>query len=145
MTILGEYTDLKALFVGQTMAVPATLPQQRPDVVESYLKGEIEALAFSLAPKNKPVVLKTLARWLKVDQQAAKTPIWTSSAASTANRLRPSKGCAMSNGFSSREIPKSAKSKPKTSLTTALCVSSMRAASSKRCTRPMERSYSGYF
>ena len=67
MTILGEYTDLKSLFVGQTMAVPATLLQQRPDVVESYLKGEIEALAFSLAPKNKPVVLKTLARWLKVD------------------------------------------------------------------------------
>ena len=67
MTILGEYTDLKSLFVGQTMAVPATLQQQRPDVVENYLKGEIEALAFSLAPKNKPVVLKTLARWLKVD------------------------------------------------------------------------------
>ena len=67
MSILGEYTDLKSLFVGQTMAVPATLLQQRPDVVESYLKGEIEALAFSLAPKNKPVVLKTLARWLKVD------------------------------------------------------------------------------
>jgi len=67
MTILGEYTDLKALFVGQAMAVPATLLQQHPDVAESYLKGEIEALAFSLAPKNKPVVLKTLARWLKVD------------------------------------------------------------------------------
>ena len=67
MTILGEYTDLKALFVGQAMAVPTTLLQQHPDVVESYLKGEIEALAFSLAPRNKPVVLKTLARWLKVD------------------------------------------------------------------------------
>jgi NitT/TauT family transport system substrate-binding protein len=67
MTILGEYSDLKALFVGQAMAVPTTLLQQHPDVVESYLKGEIEALAFSLAPRNKPVVLKTLARWLKVD------------------------------------------------------------------------------
>src|SRR6185436_8873620 len=32
---------------------------------------EIEALAFSLAPKNKPVVLKTLARWLKVDSTGA--------------------------------------------------------------------------
>ena len=42
------------------MAVPATLLQQHPDVAENYLKGEIEALAFSLAPKNKPVVLKTL-------------------------------------------------------------------------------------
>src|SRR5262245_53281658 len=67
MTILGEFTDVKTLLVGQTMAVPATLLQQRPDVAESYLKGELEALAFSLAPKNKPVVLKTLGRWLKVD------------------------------------------------------------------------------
>jgi len=67
MIILGEYTDVKTPLVGQTMAVPATLLQQRPDVAESYLKAEIEALAFSLAPKNKPVVLKTLARWLKMD------------------------------------------------------------------------------
>jgi hypothetical protein len=42
-----------------------------PDVAESYLKGEIEALVFSLAPKNKPIVLKTLARWLKVDASGA--------------------------------------------------------------------------
>src|SRR5262249_36149227 len=27
----------------------------------------IEALAFFLAPKNKPIILKTLVRWLKVD------------------------------------------------------------------------------
>jgi len=49
MTILGEYTDVKTQLVGQTMAVPAALLHQRPDIVESYLKGEIEALAFSLA------------------------------------------------------------------------------------------------
>jgi hypothetical protein len=53
------------------MVVPNAMLQQRPDVAESYLKGEIEALAFSLAPKNKPVVLKTLARWLKVDSSGA--------------------------------------------------------------------------
>src|SRR5215831_14713378 len=56
MTILGEYTDVKTLLVGQTMAVPATLLQQRPEIAESYLRGEIEALAFFLAPKNKPII-----------------------------------------------------------------------------------------
>lgn len=71
MTVLGEYTDLKSLLIGQSMVVPNALLQQRPDVAEAYLKGEIEALAFSLAPKNKPVVLRTLARWLKVDSAAA--------------------------------------------------------------------------
>jgi ABC-type nitrate/sulfonate/bicarbonate transport system substrate-binding protein len=71
MTVLGEYTDLKSLLIGQSMVVPGALLQQRPEIAEAYLKGEIEALAFSLAPKNKPIVLKTLARWLKVDSVAA--------------------------------------------------------------------------
>jgi ABC-type nitrate/sulfonate/bicarbonate transport system substrate-binding protein len=71
MTVLGEYTDLKSLLIGQSMVVPSAMLQQRPDVAEAYLKGEIEALVFSLAPKNKPVVLKTLARWLKVDSSGA--------------------------------------------------------------------------
>ena len=71
MTVLGEYTDLKSLLIGQSMVVPSAMLQQRPDIAEGYLKGEIEALAFSLAPKNKPVVLKTLARWLKVDASGA--------------------------------------------------------------------------
>ncbi len=71
MTVLGEYTDLKSLLIGQSMVVPSALLQQRPDVAEAYLKGEIEALVFSLAPKNKPVVLKTLSRWLKVDAAGA--------------------------------------------------------------------------
>ena len=71
MTVLGEYTELKSLLIGQSMVVPSAMLQQRPDAAEAYLKGEIEALVFALAPKNKPVVLKTLARWLKVDSSGA--------------------------------------------------------------------------
>ena len=71
MSVLGEYTQLKSLLIGQSMVVPSTMLQQRPDVAEAYLKGEIEALVFSLAPKNKPVVLKTLSKWLKVDASGA--------------------------------------------------------------------------
>ena len=71
MSVLGEYTQLKSLLIGQSMVVPNTMLQQRQDVAEAYLKGEIEALVFSLAPKNKPVVLKTLSKWLKVDASGA--------------------------------------------------------------------------
>jgi len=71
MSVLGEYNQLKSLLIGQSMVVPSTLLQQRPDVAEAYLKGEIEALVFSLAPRNKPVVLKTLSKWLKVDANGA--------------------------------------------------------------------------
>jgi len=61
-TILGEYSDPKQRIVGQAMIVPHTFLTQRPDIVENYLKAEIEALAFALAPKNKPAVLRTLGR-----------------------------------------------------------------------------------
>jgi ABC-type nitrate/sulfonate/bicarbonate transport system substrate-binding protein len=71
LSVLGEYHQLKSLLIGQSMVVPSMMLQQRPDVAEAYLKGEIEALVFSLAPKNKPVVLKTLSKWLKVNAAGA--------------------------------------------------------------------------
>jgi len=71
MTVLGEYTELKAPLVSQAVVVPGPLLQQRPDIAENYIKGELEALAFSLAPKNKPVVVKGLMRHLKIDAGAA--------------------------------------------------------------------------
>ena len=71
MTVLGEYSDLKSLLIGQSMVIPSAMLQQRADVAEAYLKGEIEALVFALAPRNKPVVLKTLSKWLKVDSSGA--------------------------------------------------------------------------
>ncbi|HYA28233.1 MAG TPA: ABC transporter substrate-binding protein, partial [Acidobacteriota bacterium] len=58
--VLGEYSDLKQRTVGQAMVVPHSFLTQHPDIVENYLKAEIEALAFALAPKNKAVVLKTM-------------------------------------------------------------------------------------
>jgi len=45
--------------------------QQRADMVESLLKAQVEAIAFSLAPKNKPTVIKTFMRRLRVDASAA--------------------------------------------------------------------------
>jgi NitT/TauT family transport system substrate-binding protein len=70
-TLLGEYSDLNQRIVGQAMIVPHAFLTQRPDIVESYLKAEIEALAFALAPKNKPAVLRTLAKRLKTDAAGA--------------------------------------------------------------------------
>lgn len=71
MTILGDYTEIKAALVSQAVVVPGSLLQQRPEIAENYIKGEIEALAFALAPKNKPVIIKSLMRHLKVDLLAA--------------------------------------------------------------------------
>jgi NitT/TauT family transport system substrate-binding protein len=71
MTILAESSELKQPLVSQSTVVPRAFLQQHPDVAEGYLKGEIEGIAFATAPKNKPAVIKTLMRRLRVDAVAA--------------------------------------------------------------------------
>ena len=70
-TLLGEYSEQKQGIVGQAMVVPHAFLTRHPDIVENYLKAEIEALAFALAPKNKPAVLKILMKRLKTDAAGA--------------------------------------------------------------------------
>jgi ABC-type nitrate/sulfonate/bicarbonate transport system substrate-binding protein len=71
LTILADYSELKQPLVSQSTVVPRVFLQQRPDMVEGYLKAEIEALAFAVAPKNKPAVIKMLMRRLRTDAAAA--------------------------------------------------------------------------
>jgi NitT/TauT family transport system substrate-binding protein len=71
MTILAESSELKQPLVSQSTVVPRAFLQQHPDNAEGYLKGEIEGIAFATAPKNKPAVIKTLMRRLRVDAAAA--------------------------------------------------------------------------
>ena len=70
-TIVGEYSELKYQFVSQALVVQRGLLQQRGDMLENLLKAEIDGLAFVLAPKNKPAVIRTLMRRVKTDAAAA--------------------------------------------------------------------------
>ena len=70
-TLLGEYSKLTQTIISQAMVVPQSFLAQRPDIVENYLKAEIEALAFSVAPKNKPAVIKTIMKRLKANANSA--------------------------------------------------------------------------
>ena len=45
--------------------------QQHPDVVEKVVTALVEAMAFSLAPTNKPTVLKTIMKEFKLTDLAA--------------------------------------------------------------------------
>jgi NitT/TauT family transport system substrate-binding protein len=71
MNILAEAGELKQPLVSQSTIVPGPFLQQHPDVAENYLKGEIEGIAFAVAPKNKPTVIKMIMRRLRVDAPAA--------------------------------------------------------------------------
>jgi len=71
LNILGEYSDLKKPMINQSAMVSSAFLQQRPEIAENFLKAMIESIAFSFAPKNKPVVVKTIVRRLKTDQNSA--------------------------------------------------------------------------
>ena len=71
MNILAESHELKQPLVSQSTIVPGPFLQKHPDIAEGYLKGEIEGIAFAVAPKNKPAVIKILMRRLRVDAVAA--------------------------------------------------------------------------
>ena len=71
MNILAESGELKQPLVSQSTIVPGAFLQKHPDIAEGYLKGEIEGIAFAVAPKNKATVIKILMRRLRVDATAA--------------------------------------------------------------------------
>ena len=71
LTILGEYADLKQPMINQSAMVSSAFLQQKPEVAENFMKAMIESFAFTFAPKNKLVVVQTIMRRLKADQNSA--------------------------------------------------------------------------
>ncbi len=69
--ITGEYSELKHLFISQAIVVQTKFLQQRSELLENLLRAQVEAIAFSLAPKNKAIVIKTFMRRLRTDAAAA--------------------------------------------------------------------------
>jgi ABC-type nitrate/sulfonate/bicarbonate transport system substrate-binding protein len=60
------------VYGGQTVLVTTgAYLQQHPDVVEKVVTALVEAMAFSLAPTNKPTVLKTIMKEFKLTDLAA--------------------------------------------------------------------------
>ncbi len=71
MNIIAASSELRQPLVSQSTIVPHAFLRQHPDVAEGYLKGEVEGIAFAVAPKNKPAVIKILMRRTSVDAAAA--------------------------------------------------------------------------
>ncbi|HKA34524.1 MAG TPA: ABC transporter substrate-binding protein [Candidatus Binatia bacterium] len=69
--MLADYTELKQPLVSQSTVAQRSFLQQREDLVENYLKSEIEAMAFACGPKNKAATIKLLMRRLRTDAAGA--------------------------------------------------------------------------
>ncbi len=69
-SVLAELSRGNIPFINQGAIVSSAYLQQHSDLIERVVTGLVEGLAFSLAPVNKPTVLKTLGKHLKVSDPA---------------------------------------------------------------------------
>jgi NitT/TauT family transport system substrate-binding protein len=69
-TILSELYDSGIPFSGQAIVVRAPYLQEQRATLENILKGLLEGIAFTLAPKNKAQVIATFSKRLKLSNPA---------------------------------------------------------------------------
>jgi ABC-type nitrate/sulfonate/bicarbonate transport system substrate-binding protein len=70
-TILAELYQADIPFSGQGLIVKSAYLQGQGEALEGLLKGLLEGIAFSLAPKNKNAVVGTIMKRLKLSDTAA--------------------------------------------------------------------------
>ena len=63
---LAELSETKIPYVSNMIVGTRAIFQQQPDLAEHVLKGLVESLAFILAPANKPAVINTIVKRLKI-------------------------------------------------------------------------------
>jgi ABC-type nitrate/sulfonate/bicarbonate transport system substrate-binding protein len=136
--ITGEYSELKHLFTSQAIVVQGKFLQQRADMVENLLKAQVEAIAFSLAPKKKATVIKTFMRRLRVDAAAAEEGYADLHRAMDRKPYSSPEGLRNVQRLMALRSPKVGDVKSTMSSTTASFAGSMKAASSTKPTRCKE-------
>lgn len=68
--ILVELNKTNIRTVSSTVVVLNSFLQAQPQILENLLKALIEGAAFTLAPENKPVVVRTIMKRLKLSDSA---------------------------------------------------------------------------
>jgi NitT/TauT family transport system substrate-binding protein len=69
-SVIAELSETKIPYVSNVIVGTRGLFQQQPDLAENVLKGLVESLAFILAPANKPIVVNTIMKRLKIADAA---------------------------------------------------------------------------
>jgi NitT/TauT family transport system substrate-binding protein len=65
-SVLVELAETTIPYVSNTIVGTRTFFQQQPELTENIMKGLIESVAFILAPQNKPIVVNTIMKRLKI-------------------------------------------------------------------------------
>jgi ABC-type nitrate/sulfonate/bicarbonate transport system substrate-binding protein len=69
-SVIAELADTKIPYVSNVIVGTRALFQQQPELAENVLKALVESLAFILAPPNKPAVVNTIMKRLKIADAA---------------------------------------------------------------------------
>lgn len=69
--VIAEFGKANIPFPGQGIVVSRAFLHKQPQIVESFLKGLVEGIQFSLAPANKVAVIKTMTARLRLPDPAS--------------------------------------------------------------------------
>ena len=70
-SILLDLSHANIPMIGMSALAQKSVIDKRPEVVENFLKAMLEGLAFSVSPENKPAVIRTIAKRLKITDPPA--------------------------------------------------------------------------
>jgi NitT/TauT family transport system substrate-binding protein len=69
--VITEFAGANIPFAGQGIVASGSYLMKQPAVIERFLKGLLQGIDFSLAPGNRPAVLKTMTARLRLPDDAS--------------------------------------------------------------------------
>ena len=116
-TLLVDLSRAPIPYVGSSLVVKKNIAHQEPRTYEGLLKGTIDALRFFQKPENKPAVLKTMAKHLRLNRVEEAETGYNAMVAAYSSDLRPKpEGLYKIYTILSRTNPKLTTLKPETIL-----------------------------
>ncbi len=116
-TLLLDLSRAPIPYVGSSLVVKKTTAHQEPKIYDALLKGTIDALRFFQKPENKPVVLKTMAKHLRLNRVEDAEIGYNAMLAAYSSDFRPKpEGLQKIYSILSRTNPKLSTLKPETIL-----------------------------
>jgi ABC-type nitrate/sulfonate/bicarbonate transport system substrate-binding protein len=116
-SLLVDLSRAPIPYVGSSLVVKKSIAHQEPKTYEGLLKGTIDALRFFQKPENKPAVMKTMAKHLRLNRVEDAETGYHAMAAAYSNDLRPKPdGLQKIYTILSRTNPKLATLKPESIL-----------------------------
>lgn len=116
-SLLVDLSRAPIPYVGSSLVVKKNIAHQEPKTYEALLKGTMDSLRFFQKPENKPAVLKTMAKHLRLNRVEDAETGYNAMVAAYSSDLRPKpEGLQKIYSILSRTNPKLSTLKPESIL-----------------------------